>query len=71
MLDSRSGELIGERDREAFAAAGRACTALSWRYAVWDRLDGVVIANQRWLAGGPDGIVDENLAGGARSGDHR
>ena len=30
---------------------GGACTALSWRYAVWDRLDGVLVANQRWLAG--------------------
>ena len=24
---------------------------VGWRYAVWDRLDGVVVANQRWLAG--------------------
>jgi hypothetical protein len=51
VLDSRPAQLIGERDREAFAATGRACAALSWRYAVWDRLDGVFVANQRWLAG--------------------
>lgn len=51
VLDSRSGQLIGERDREAFAVTGRACTAVGWRYAVWDRLDGAVVANQRWLAG--------------------
>ena len=51
VLDSRSAQLIGERDREAFAVTGRACAAVGWRYAVWDRLDGVVVANQRWLAG--------------------
>lgn len=51
VLDSRPAQLIGERDREAFAATARACAALSWRYAVWDRLDGVFVANQRWLAG--------------------
>jgi hypothetical protein len=51
VLDSRSAELIGERDRETFAVTGRACAAVGWRYAVWDRLDGVVVANQRWLAG--------------------
>jgi hypothetical protein len=28
VLDSRSGQSIGERDREAFAATGRACTAV-------------------------------------------
>jgi hypothetical protein len=51
VLDSRPAHLIGERDREAFAVTGRACTTVGWRYAVWDRLDGVVVANQRWLAG--------------------
>ena len=51
VLDSRSAQLVGEREREAFAVTGRACAALGWRYAVWDRLDGVVVANQRWLAG--------------------
>jgi len=51
VLDSPPAHLIGERDREAFAATGRACAALSWRYAVRDRLDGVFVANQRWLAG--------------------
>ncbi|WP_054812366.1 TnsA-like heteromeric transposase endonuclease subunit [Nocardia arizonensis] len=51
VLDSRPLELIGERDREAFEATGRACAALDWRYAVWDRLRGPLVANQRWLAG--------------------
>lgn len=51
VLDSRPAHLIGERDRAAFAVTGRACAELGWRYAVWDRLDGVVAANQRWLAG--------------------
>jgi len=51
VLDSRPLELIGSADREAFAATGRACGLLGWRYAVWDRLDGVVVANQKWLAG--------------------
>ena len=51
VLDSRPQELIGERDREAFEATGRACAVLGWRHAVWDRLDGVVVANQKWLAG--------------------
>jgi hypothetical protein len=50
VLDSRPLELIEPADREAFAAAGRACGLLGWRYAVWDRMDGVVVANQRWLA---------------------
>ncbi|MEV6335194.1 TnsA-like heteromeric transposase endonuclease subunit [Nocardia vinacea] len=51
VLDSRPAQLIGERDREAFDATSQACAGLSWRYAVWDRLDGVFVANQRWLAG--------------------
>jgi hypothetical protein len=51
VLDSRPARMIGERNREAFAATGRACAALSWRYAVWDRLDGVFVADQRWLVG--------------------
>lgn len=51
VLDSRSAELTGERDRQAFAAVGRACTAVGWRYAVWDRLDGVVVANADFHAG--------------------
>lgn len=53
VLDSRYQELIGDRDRdrEAFAVMGRACATVGWRYAAWDRLDGVVVANQRWLAG--------------------
>ena len=51
VLDSRHLHSIGERDREAFDATGRACAAVGWRYAVWDRMDAVVVANQRWLAG--------------------
>ncbi|MGH3722062.1 MAG: TnsA-like heteromeric transposase endonuclease subunit [Pseudonocardiaceae bacterium] len=51
VLDSRPWELIEPVDREAFTAIDRACGLLGWRYAVWDRLDGVVVANQRWLAG--------------------
>ena len=51
VLDSRPLHLIGDRDREAFDATGRACAAVDWRYAVWDRMDAVVVANQRWLAG--------------------
>ena len=51
VLDSRPQPSMSERDREAFAVTGRACTAVVGRYAVWDRLDGVVVANQRWLAG--------------------
>ena len=50
VLDSRPLELIAEEDRAAFDAMDRACALLDWRYAVWDRLDGVVVANQRWLA---------------------
>lgn len=51
VLDSRPLELIGDTDREAFEVTGRACAELGWRYAVWDRLDGVLVANQKWLAG--------------------
>lgn len=51
VLDSRSRELIGGQDRAVFDAMERACALLGWRYAVWDRLDGVVVANQKWLAG--------------------
>jgi len=48
VLDSRPLELIAETDRAAFEATDRACVLLNWRYAVWDRMDGV--ANQKWLA---------------------
>ncbi|WP_016880611.1 MULTISPECIES: TnsA-like heteromeric transposase endonuclease subunit [unclassified Rhodococcus (in: high G+C Gram-positive bacteria)] len=51
VLDSRQLHSISERDREAFDATGRACATVGWRYAVWDRMDAVVVANQRWLAG--------------------
>ncbi|WP_433523819.1 TnsA-like heteromeric transposase endonuclease subunit [Nocardia pseudovaccinii] len=51
VLDSRPLELIAERDREAFAATARACELVGWEYAVWDRVDPVVAANHRWLAG--------------------
>lgn len=51
VLDSRPAQLIGKRDREAFDSTGQACARLNWRYAVWDQLDGVLVANQRWLAG--------------------
>jgi hypothetical protein len=51
VLDSRPLELIAEEDRAAFDATDRACALLGWRYAVWDRLDGVVVANQKWLSG--------------------
>lgn len=51
VLDSRPLELIAAEDRVAFDATDRACALLDWRYAVWDRLDGVVVANQKWLAG--------------------
>lgn len=51
VLDSRPLELIEDVDREAFAITDQACGLLGWRYAVWDRLDPVLVANQRWLAG--------------------
>lgn len=51
MLDSRPLELVADTDRAAFDVTDRACAVLGWRYAVWDRLEGVVVANQRWLAG--------------------
>ena len=51
VLDSRPLDRIGDRDREAFAAARRACGLLGWRYAVWGAMDPVVAANHRWLAG--------------------
>ncbi|MET7770491.1 TnsA-like heteromeric transposase endonuclease subunit [Nocardia sp. NPDC005366] len=51
VLDSRPLDLIAERDRTAFAATARACETVGWDYAVWDRVDAVVAANHRWLAG--------------------
>jgi hypothetical protein len=51
VVDSRPLDRIGERDREAFAAAGAACARLGWRYAVWGSADPVPAANLRWLAG--------------------
>jgi hypothetical protein len=51
VVDSRPLALIELADREEFDAADRACALLGWRYAVWGRLDGVVVANHRWLAG--------------------
>lgn len=51
VLDSRPLELVEDVDREAFGVTDRACALLAWRYAVWDRLDPVLVANQRWLAG--------------------
>ena len=46
VLDSRPAELVKNRDRESFAATDRACAQLGWRYAVWDRLESVVVNNQ-------------------------
>ncbi|MCN0179242.1 TnsA-like heteromeric transposase endonuclease subunit [Salinispora arenicola] len=51
VLDSRPLELIEQDDRLVFDISDQACALLGWRYAVWDRLDGVLVANQRWLAG--------------------
>jgi hypothetical protein len=51
VVDSRPLDRIGERDREAFAAAEDACARLGWRYAVWGSVDPVLAANRRWLAG--------------------
>jgi hypothetical protein len=51
VVDSRPLDRIGERDREAFEAAGAACARLGWRYAVWGSADPVPAANLRWLAG--------------------
>ncbi|MEU0480965.1 TnsA-like heteromeric transposase endonuclease subunit [Streptosporangium sp. NPDC006013] len=51
VLDSRPLDRIGESDREAFQATQQACDLLGWRYAVWGTMNGVVVANQRWLAG--------------------
>jgi hypothetical protein len=51
VVDSRPLDRIGERDREAFAAARAACARLGWRYAVQGTADPVPAANLRWLAG--------------------
>jgi hypothetical protein len=51
VVDSRPLDRIGERDREAFAAAGAACAVLGWRYAVQGSAGPVQAANLRWLAG--------------------
>ncbi|GAA2714947.1 TnsA-like heteromeric transposase endonuclease subunit [Micromonospora olivasterospora] len=51
VLDSRPLVLVEEVDRVAFGVTDQACALLGWRYAVWDRMDPVVVANQRWLAG--------------------
>lgn len=51
VLDSRPLHLARERDRVAFTVTGRACAGVGWGYAVWDRMDTTIVANQRWLAG--------------------
>ncbi|WP_245550451.1 TnsA-like heteromeric transposase endonuclease subunit [Nocardia niigatensis] len=51
VLDSRPRELIGDRDRAAFAVMAHACAMVGWGYAVWDRLDPLLAANHRWLGG--------------------
>ncbi|WFE54172.1 TnsA-like heteromeric transposase endonuclease subunit [Micromonospora sp. WMMD1155] len=51
VLDSRPLELVEDADRQAFAVTDQACGLLGWRYAVWDRLEPVLVSNQRWLAG--------------------
>jgi hypothetical protein len=51
VLDSRPLEVIEAADREAFAVAGRACGLLGWRYGGLGPMGGVVVANQKWLAG--------------------
>jgi hypothetical protein len=67
VVDSRPLDRIGERDSQAFAAAGRACGLLGWRYAVWGAADPVVAANRRWLAGyRHPRCYDEVVAGGLR-----
>ena len=47
VVDSRALDRIGERDREAFAAAGAACAQVGWRYAVWDAAEAVPTENLR------------------------
>ena len=68
VVDSRPLDRIGERDREAFAAAGEACARLGWQYAVWGSADPVPAANLRWLAGYRHPRCHDELAAGARSG---
>ena len=67
VVDSRPLDRIGERDREAFAAAGEACARLGWQYAVWGSAGPVPAANLRWLAGyRHPRCHDEPVAGGLR-----
>jgi hypothetical protein len=51
VVDSRPVGHADDRDREAFAAARRACELLGWGYTVCGAMDPVVAANHRWLAG--------------------
>ena len=64
VVDSRPLDRIGERDREAFAAAGEACARLGWQYAVWGSADPVPAANLRWLAGYRHPRCHDELAAG-------
>ena len=51
MIDSRPDGVADDGDREAFAATARACELLGWGNAVSGKVDPVVAANHRWLAG--------------------
>ena len=51
VIDSQPADKAGDSDREAFAAAARACELLGWGYVVCGQMDPVVAANHRWIAG--------------------
>ncbi len=51
VVDVRPDELIGEDDALAFAATARACVHAGWVFERVGRIDPVLFANVRWLAG--------------------
>jgi hypothetical protein len=51
VVDCRPDERVKPRDEQAFVATGRACARLGWTFRRLGAVDGVRLANVRWLAG--------------------
>lgn len=51
VIDVRADDRIDAHDAEVFAATAQACQSVGWHYERRGRLDSVLGANLRWLAG--------------------
>lgn len=69
VVDCRPADRVDERSAASFAAMRRACEQVGWSYRLVGYLDGVRVANLRWLAGyrhprygGPAGLAEAVVA---------